>query len=658
MTAVIGQIDFETRSRVNLIKTGPRKYAECPDAAVLCMAYAIDDDDPVLWLPGDPYPDVLREVTEWRAWNAGFERAIWSIVCEKLYDWPQCPVPHQWVDTQARALLAGLPAALALAAIALGLPDEHQKSARGKYLIQKLCKPQRNGTWCNDPDLLVEMYDYCIQDVVTERAIGKKLPPMPHREHRIWCLTETMNETGVPLDVDAVHGAVGYAGRAAAALNEEASKAAGRQFDTVNQLVKVVQWCEGRGVKLDNLQAGTVDDALAGELPDDVRLVLEARRAAGAASVKKFAAAALRVCDDNRLRDTLRYHGAAPGRWSSVGVQLQNLKRPALTAAEAARWLHHLATRQTIPGVAYARGLGHLGDCVRGMIKAEPGHVFVASDYSQIEYRVLLWLAQDDKHLQAIRDGRDPYKDMAAEIYDTTYEAVAADERFAGKTAVLGCGYQSGPVGMIKFADGYGLVWSEDYAQHVVDAYRAEYPIVVSFWHEFNDAVQAAVARPGETFRVRRLFVRVLKNKKWLEVMLPSGRPLRYFLPTVENVEKKWPSGDTSMLDQTFYYGLDTYTRKWGRTATYGGRLVENATQGLSRDILAGGMLRAARAGLDPIMTVHDEVVCHVPVYSGNAASYREHLLEELNRHLLKLPSWAQGLPLDAEGWTGDRYRK
>jgi len=641
--------DFETRSPVKLPKAGPRRYAE--EAEVICMAYAAGDDEPSLWIPGDPFPAELAEATTLHAWNAGFERAIWEGTCTRLYGWPACPPPLAFVDTQARAALAGLPLALGMCAVALGLPSEYLKDARGKYLIQRLCAPGKDGRYNNDPDLLVEMYDYCVQDVVAERKIASALPPLPYREHRIWALTETINEQGVPIDRAAVGGAVTYADRAIEQINARVDKVTDGAVAAVSQVARLRGWLNSRGVEVDNLRAATIDALLAepDAVADDVAEVLAARRAAGLASIKKFHAAAARVCTDGRVKDTLRYHGAGTGRWSSVGLQVQNIKRPSITPGDAARLLDQLAARHAMPGRSFVDGLAVLSDCVRGLIKAEPGHVLAASDYSQIELRVLLWLAQDDDNLDELRQGLDPYRTMAATIYTTEYDKVKTTERQVAKSAVLGCGYGLGPVTFGEtYAKGMGIDLTPEESELIVGAYRTKYHGVVSFWYDLNDTVFKAIRFPGETFLCRRLPVRVYKNRRWLEILLPSGRPLRYFRPRIEpDVEKPWGRSDEIQFE-----GTDTYTRRWGVTSTYGGKLVENVTQGLARDIMAAGMLRAADAGLSPIMTVHDEVVCH-PETGDPAAA-----LAELNACLLKLPAWAAGLPLDVEGWTGQRYRK
>jgi len=642
--------DFETRSTANLPKVGPRRYAE--DGEVICMAYAVDAEVPELWVPGDPFPDVMAEATTLQAWNAGFERAVWEHACVRLYGWPECPPPLVFIDTQARAALAGLPLALGMCAQALGLDAEHQKDARGKYLINKLCKPGKDGRYNNDPKLLVEMYDYCVQDVVVERAISDGLPPLPYREHRIWSLTENMNNAGVPIDRAAAVGAVKYADRAAGQLNKRVEHLTGGDVERVSQVARLRGWLGKQGLHLDDLKAGTIDALLSssGLLTSDVRDVLQVRRSAGLASVKKFHAANARVCEDGRVKDTHRYHGAATGRWSGVGLQIQNLKRPGITPGEAEAILDRLATSGHLPGRKFEVGLACLSDCVRGLIKAEPGHALVASDYSQIELRVLLWLAGDEDNLQELRDGLDPYKTMATAIYTTPYDRVGKDERQVAKSAVLGCGYGLGKVTFGEtYAKGFGLDISPEESEFIVTAYRTKYDKVVSFWYELNDTVLEAIEYPGQTFMCRKLPVRVFKNLKWLEITLPSGRPLRYFRPHVERgVEKPW-----GLVNEIRYEGTDTYSRRWGITSTYGGKLVENVTQGLARDIMAAGMLRAEAAGLDPIMTVHDEVVCHPSVEGDGVAE-----LDRLNECLLKLPSWARGLPLDVEGWVGPRYRK
>ncbi len=700
-------IDFETRGRVNLKDTGVHRYAEDKDTNVICMAWAVDDEPVKLWLPpwlkpwfkenhgllvnqaevavgsgdaladnvampfnllllnaADPYkeffggkygglPEPFGDADEMHAWNVAFERGLWAGPLER-YGLPECPPIEMWQDPMVRAAQAGLPQALGLCATALGLSEDKKKHQRGRYLIQRLSKPKRNGEWDTRPELMAEFFGYCTQDVETERTIAAGLPPMPYREKLIWCLTNKINEEGVPVDVHAARGAVKYVDKATIKLNAQASKIAGGYFDTLTQRDKVLSWVWSRGVtEMGNLQKATVDSALAlGELPEDVHQVLSIRGAVSLASVKKFTAILTRLCQDRRVRDTLRYYGAATGRWSSVGLQVQNLKRPSITSDRVAELLYWLATKNTMPGYSYERGMDLLSECIRGAIQAEKDHVLVASDYSQIELRVLLWLAEDEENLQEIRDGLDPYKVMAALVFKNTYDNVTKDERQAGKAAVLGCGYQLGARTFREYAAGYGVFFSEVEAEAVVASYRSKYFKVKSFWYELQQAVVAAIKNPGLVFRCRRVQVRVYKSKKWLEIILPSARPIRYFRPRIVMAPKPWAPKDPEWIEQIQYEGTDTKTRRWGKTSTYGGKLVENITQGFSRDIMAAGMLRADKAGLNPIMTVHDEVVAHV-----HKEAFTDPL-EVLNECLLKVPTWARGVPLNVEGWVAERYKK
>lgn len=650
--------DFETRSPVP-IKLGPVKYAT--EAEVLCMAYTVDDADPVLWLPGDEFPHELLDATTLQAWNAGFELAVWDRCCRRLYGWPELPSLMSVTDTQARALLAGLPRALGQCAVALGLPADQQKDTRGKALINKLCKPKKDGTYNEDPELLQELYDYCMQDVVTERAISRGLPPLPYRERRIWNLTTEINLHGIPVDEGAARGAVAYADRALEVFGKELDKITDGAVDAVSQVARLRGWLENElaltpAEMPPNLTRETLDRLLASdELTEAARRALELRRAGGLSSVKKFHAVADRAVqgpEGPTLHDTLMYHGAGTGRWSGIGLQPQNLKRPDLEPGEVDRLLRQLASDGALRGRSFLDGMVLLSDCVRGIVKAHPGRVLVASDYSQIELRVLLWLAEDEKNLQELRDGLDPYKTMAVSIYDTEYARVSKGERQVAKSAVLGCGYGLGAKTFTNtYAKGMGIDLTEQQGEFIVAAYRQKYNEVVQFWYALGDAVQGAIRKPGTEQVCRRIIARTVQNGRWLELVLPSGRPLRYYRPHIEpQVEKPW-----GFTDETRYYSVDSYTRRWGLTSTYGGKLVENVTQALARDIMAAGLLNCAKAGLNPIMTVHDEVVCHPRLERVEEAPL---LLDKVNDCLLNVPQWARGIPLAVEGWYGERYRK
>jgi len=167
-------IDFETYSECPLKTHGAYVYSKDPSTELLCMAYAHDDEDPVLWLPGESLPDFVLTSQEYElvAWNSMFEYLIWHHTC----GWPVAPIPT-WTDAMAMAAKMALPLGLGACAAALHLPQDKQKDKRGKQLIQRLCQPYR-GKRVRDKKLLEELYDYCIQDVIAERAVTKKLAPL------------------------------------------------------------------------------------------------------------------------------------------------------------------------------------------------------------------------------------------------------------------------------------------------------------------------------------------------------------------------------------------------------------------------------------------------------------------------------------------------
>lgn len=168
-------------------------------------------------------------------------------------------------------------------------------------------------------------------------------------------------------------------------------------------------------------------------------------------------------------------------------------------------------------------------------------------------------------------------------------------------------------------------------------AWRTAHPKTEWLWHAAEGAFRSAALHPGETFRANRLAFR--RDGNWLRMRLPSGRYLCYLNPEVDE------RGGLS------YTGINQYTRQWGRIKTYGGKLVENATQAFARDILAHNMPAIEEAGYQIILSVHDELLTETP---DEPAFSHEHLAEMM----AVVPPWAEGIPLAAAGFETTRYRK
>lgn len=638
-------IDFETRSVVDLTVSGVYPYARHPSTAIWCMAWAFDEDEPQIWVPGELLPAQIAEHIAAggtiHAWNAQFERVMWNDCAVRLYGFPRVPL-EQWVCTAAAAAAMALPRALAQAAEVLGVAA--QKDAAGHRLMLQMCRPRRmeeaGPVWWEDPSKIERLVQYCLQDVRTEVAVAQRLRPLGETERRVYLLDQRINDRGVRLDEELARAAKAAAEEELERQNAILVEATGGEVDSVTRLAQLRAWLASRGVETDSLDKVAVRDLLArGDLPPDVLSALSARAEAGRSSIAKIDAMLACLGTDGRMRGLLLYHGASTGRWSGRLVQPQNFPRPELDDAEI-----EAAIAATLAGEP--QPLGVIASLLRSMMVPAEGAEFVAADYAAIEARVLAWVAGQDDLVELFRRGGDPYKEIASVIYGVPYDKVTKTQRQHGKVTILGCGYG---MGWRKYRDtardGYGVMLTEPDARLSVQLYRSRYARIPELWTELNAAVIHAVERPGEKIAVGR--VGFLKKGGYLWAILPSGRPLAYAAPRVVPRDTPWGSTVSSVE----YSGTNSYTRKWERMQLYGGLIAENIVQAISRDLLAAAALRAEEAGYIPVLSVHDELVTEVPLGTVEDAKGLERLMSVV-------PSWANGCPVAAEGWIGRRYRK
>lgn len=444
-------VDVETYSSADLPSCGVYKYVEARDFEILLIGYSLDGG-PVRvhdCTTGEPWPeDFLRALTdpnvEKRAYNAAFERQAFARILGEPMP------PEQWDCTMVRALTLGLPGSLAAAGAALGLPEDKLKDARGKALINYFSKPCRptktNGGRtrnlpAHDPDKWALYIEYNRQDVVTEMAIREKLDayPLPASERRLWCLDQRMNDRGVRIDVPMVERIVAHDVLRRDALQDEARRITG--LANPNSLQQLKGWLQRRGVDMASVTKDTTEAALAGVLPDDVRRVLEIRRALGKTSVAKYSTMLDAVCKDGRLRGILQFYGAnRTGRWAGRLVQTHNLARNTLPDLALARELtaegrfDELETLFGEPAFVFS-------ELVRTAFIPSDGRRFVVSDFSAIEARVISWIAGEEWRLDAFRSGKDIYCETASAMYHVPVvkHGVNGDLRQRGKVAELAC---------------------------------------------------------------------------------------------------------------------------------------------------------------------------------------------------------------------------
>lgn len=664
---MILHLDFETRSRVNLKHCGVYRYAVDPSTDALCAAYALGDGEPELWLPGDPVPDAILAAREVHAWNAIFERLIWQEIMVERYGWPSLRL-EAWHDTAAAAAAMALPRKLEKCAAVLRVSD--QKDTQGHRVMQKLSKPRRatkrnrDEWWTPEtaPEDFTRLYEYCKQDVRTERAIAKRIRPLSAAEREIWLLDQRVNDRGVLIDLPLVEAAKKIADRATREANEELDRLTDGEVTAVTQAGKLTRW-----LGLDNLQKETLRDLIAAGDLEGTRLeAAQIRMDTAKTSTRKLEAMLRATGADGRARGLLRYHAASTGRWGGQLIQPQNFTRP--TVKDVERFIPLVLSGEYDLIAMEEPPMGVVSSLLRSCLIAASGYRFVAGDYAQIEARVVAWIAEQDDLVDLFARGGKVYEDMAAFIETRRRgRTVTADEievgseqRQIGKNVVLGCGFG---MGWKKFQDHVskqaGVVISDDDAVLAVNAYRERYARIPEFWREIEQAAIAAVQEPGRvTSCGRRGAIRYVCRSKFLWCVLPSGRVLAYALPRLEwrTVRYTKRLADGSELEDSFqkltltYAGEDSQTRQWKRHGAYGGLLTENVVQAMARDIMAAGMQRVEEAGYRPVLTVHDEILSETPEGHGSLEEYVE---------LMKVrPAWAHDLPIEAEGWMGGRYRK
>jgi DNA polymerase len=635
---MIYSIDFETRSHIDLTEQGLDIYANDPTTEVLCIAWGVDPDQIHVRHPqfkNDVLLEHVKNGGKIQAWNAMFEYAIWNCVCVPKYGWPPLKL-EQCIDSMAIAAANNVPQSLGDAAIFMD--SAHQKNTRGRYLIQKLCKPGKNG-FNEDPGLMRELFDYCAQDVRAEMAIVANLRPLTAEETDIWTLTQRINLRGVPVDPQELHNAVLAVVRAQDALDNECVALTGCK---PSERAKLLKWVRDRGLLIDDMTAETVSAKLVDtNIKGTVRRVLELRQEGSQTSVAKYAKM-MEIQREGRIRNTLVYHGASTGRWASRGgLNLQNIARPVLSDEE----IELAIPRAFNAGVATMQELSSL---VRSAIQAPSGKAFVDVDFSSIENRVGVYLAGQKDKVELFRKGLDEYKVFAAEsLYRIGYDEVTKEQRQISKSAVLGAMFGQGAKGLVKYAEGMGVKLSEAQAKNAVDNYRNSYAKVKLLWAQCETAVIQAVENPGNPFRAGdRLVLKVAKNALWMQ--LPSKRLICWQRPELELLTTPWGQQKVGVT----VHSQSTYTRQWSRNALIGSSIFQSAVQGTARDCLAVAMLNLEKAGYEVINSIHDEVLLLVEEQSAESA------LDDVIRIMTTPPTWAPDFPLAAEGWIGKRYRK
>lgn len=655
-------IDLETFSSVDIQKAGAHAYVRSPDFQILLNGYQFwgEMEKPVVldYTEGEVLPQWFVEALFdpniiKHAYNATFEWLCFTRVLG--VELPK----EQWRDSQLQASYCGYPLSLAAAGKAVGLPEDKQKLRIGKDLIRYFCVPckptKTNGGRTrnypnHDPHKWELFKEYNVQDVVTEMEILKQLSDMPVPDYiqKQWETDLTINTRGVAVDMQFVDGALAMGQRATETLTDEALSITA--LNNPNSVKQLSAWLTARtGTAPENMRKETISAMLKADNAPDVQRMLEIRQELGKTSTKKYDAIRECVCDDGRVRGLLQFYGAnRTGRWAGRLVQVQNLPRTYTNPIPLAK---NLIKQGSIEGIRAIYGSVNdtLSQLIRTAFVSSKGNVLIDADFSAIEARVISWLAGEEWRLDVFRTHGKIYEASAAQMFGVPIDRIKKGNpeyalRAKGKVAELALGYQGGAGALIAMgALDMGL--HEDELPDIVTRWRTSNSNIQRLWWEFNSAAIDTIQNGGMrqvhycTFALERT-----KSGYYMTIQLPSGRKLYYVNPRI---------GTNRFGSESIIYSGINDKNKFGDIETYGGKLVENCVQAIARDCLAESIERLEAAGYPIVFHIHDEVVIDTPPLIE---------LEKLLHNVISIMStpisWAPGLPLAADGWIGDYFKK
>ena len=649
-------MDLETKSDIDIAKSGVYRYADSPYFDILLFAYSVDDApvQVVDLASGEQLPEeILNALTDDRiqkhAFNASFERVCLSVWLRRNY--PERFIsygspedacgnylsPNAWRCTMVAAAYLGLP--LSLAGVGAVLQLQQQKMSEGKALIRYFCVPYDtvNGvpqfhTPADSPEKWNVFRAYNQRDVETEQAIERRLSrfPVPEFVWQEYALDQTVNDRGIQVDLQLVQQAIRMDALTKDKLLQRMK--ALTHLDNPNSVYQLLGWLETQGYSSDSLGKAQVQELIK-TAEEPVRSVLELRLQLSKASVKKYQAMQNAICSDGRARGMFQFYGAnRTGREAGRIIQLQNLPQNHLPDLEAARELVKSGNLEAVE-LLYEDVPDTLSQLIRTAFVPKPGYKFLVADFSAIEARVIAWLADETWRMQAFAEGKDIYCASASKIFGVPVvkHGINGHLRQKGKVAELACGY-GGSVGAMKAMGGSGM--SDAELKQIVTDWRTASPHIVQLWWDVENAAIKAVRDKTET---ETHGIHFSYESGFLFIRLLSGRRLAYVKPRIE------PNRFGG--DSITYEGIGT-NRKWERLETYSGKLVENIVQATARDLLFYSMQTLSQYFI--VGHIHDEMIIECP---------KDTKLEEICQEMARTPDWANGLLLRADGYACHCYR-
>lgn len=696
-------LDLETYSETP-IKHGTYVYAA--NCEITVVVYAFGDGEVQVWdvtsgrnMPKDLYYALRDNEVRKVIHNSMFDRNVLRLSPTMFpYGLKQhgkiktgIIIPPETIDdTMIIAYSHSLPGGLGLLCQVLGISVDESKDKRGRDLINLFCKPRpknhtlRRATRETHPKEWQEFLEYAKSDIRAMRAIYHKMPRWNYRDcdQHLWHLDQHINDRGFRIDTDLARGAIDAINNAQKDLKAAIVDATFGQVGSATQRDRLLGFILSEyGVDLPDLTKSTLERRINDpELPAQVRELLAIRAEASKSSTSKYAALLKAISLDERLRGTIQFRGASrTGRDAGRTFQPQNLYRSTMKREDIDFGIE--AIKAGTPQFYFDNVMDLTANTIRGCIIPSRGRKLVVSDLSNIEGRFAAWASQETWKCNAFAQydngiGEDLYKVAYAKAFNIDAKAVTKDQRQIGKVMELMLQYEGGVGAFITGALTYRIdlndmadkalqsIPSEIYDEaekylafcererrptfglsretfiacdSLKRMWRKAHPQISSIWGELKEAMTMAVLNEKTNFPVRRFTVR--RDGTWTRIRLPSGRVMCYPQLRID---------DTGQLS---YAGINPYTRQWGRIKTYGGKLLENLTQGGSLDVFANSWKPVDDADYRIILRVHDELITEAP-------NTPEFTVEGLSKLLSTPPQWADGLPLAAGGFEGQRYRK
>jgi len=648
-------IDIETYSEVDIRKAGAYRYIKDDSFEIMLIAFAIDDQPVQIVDLSDPtivnenylrFLEIFKNPDyELHAHNANFERLAFNRV--GLFT-----TIDRWHCSMIKAAYCGLPLKLEDISKVLDL-GENAKLDTGTILINyfaKPCKPTKTngGRLRNLPEHDTDKWqlfkEYCINDVKAESEIDRLLSvyPLPTEERQYYQMDQEINDRGVLIDIEMVDNIIDINTQHTRKLIAGSKKLTG--LDNPNSLARLKNWLFiETGENIQSLSKETIQPLIDKQGAGVVSDVLNLRKELGKTSIKKYNAMVNSVLESNRSHGLFQFYGAGrTGRWSGRLVQLQNLPQNHLPDLDQTRDYFKNCDYETLQ-LIYDDLPSIMSQLIRTAFIAPENYTFAVADFSSIEARVLSWLAGETWRLEIFKTHGKIYEASAAAMFNVPIENISKDSplRQKGKIAELALGY-GGSTGALTLMGGEKMGLSFDEMDQIVQAWRAANPRIVQFWRALENNAKAALRNKGTGFKAG--VIKFIYDGDYIRIGLPSGRELFY----------KEPSFTTNRFGQQSlkYKGQDQTSKQWTWIETYGGKLAENVTQAIARDLLAAAMLEYSRFGSKMAIHVHDEIVAEVP---DKTAKYELNKLIEI---MSTPPLWALGLPLGADGFVSKYYRK